>query len=91
MSSGIKLKPCPFCGSGKLFIYPPEDDPLNEMKLFQREKGRGYWGYVSCECGAKCSANFYSAWPDKVREAAAKIWNRRAEAAKADAQDTEEI
>ena len=65
------LLPCPFCGSSELFVYPPDD------KQHQRERGRAFWGYVSCECGAKCQARYYSAFPDKAREAAVEIWNRR--------------
>ena len=70
--SKIELKPCPHCGSEKLFIFPPDDD-----KLFPRAKGMTYRGYVSCECGAVCLAKFYSVYPAKAREAAAAIWNRR--------------
>ena len=66
----IELKPCPFCGNDKLFIFPPDD-----LKLFPR--GNTYRGYVSCKCGAVCMAKFYSAYPAKAREAAAAIWNRR--------------
>ncbi|MBQ8692022.1 MAG: Lar family restriction alleviation protein [Synergistaceae bacterium] len=66
----IELKPCPHCGNDKLFIFPPDD-----LKLFPR--GNTYRGYVSCECGAVCMAKFYSAYPNKAREGAAAIWNRR--------------
>ncbi|MBR1603775.1 MAG: Lar family restriction alleviation protein [Synergistaceae bacterium] len=69
--SEIKLKPCPFCGSDKLLIYPPDDE------FRQREKGRAYWGHVSCECGAECCAKCYSAYPDKARAMAIDIWNKR--------------
>ena len=73
--SKLELKPCPHCGSTKLTVFPPEVDIFN---IYERRRSRDYLGQVSCDCGACCHAKAYSAYPNKAREMAVKIWNRRA-------------
>lgn len=68
----ISLKPCPFCGSENLEIWPPEGD----VKRHLEEAGcSSLQGGIDCiDCGIETVIDI---WTQEEMDNFVNMWNRR--------------
>lgn len=92
----VNLKPCPFCGivprmfgqEVRDYIQPETEEEENELtdNGWAKKSRKEFWIYPRCFIGCEYGSAHASAYPVtqgrkyKTPEAAAKAWNKRAEA-----------